>query len=160
MFFSYGKKGPQESVTPKDGKWRSVPRVPFVNPKPLKAWALLDMANLSKVQNDLFIKELKKEAANMGMNPQDPGFVATCRQEQFESKFRELLKGNQHMRPEIIVVIMVDKSSDIYQKAKLIGDTEKSIPTQFVLKRNATGKGPNDPKVQQTIHNIILKVRQ
>ena len=51
---------------------------------------------------------------------------------------------------------MLDKSSDIYQKAKLIGDTEKSIPTQFVLKRNATGKGPNELPSQQTIYNIIL----
>ena len=145
-------------MTPKDGKWdlrRSLPRVPFVNPKPLKAWALLDMANLQKGL-DLFIQGLKKEAANMGMNPQNPGVVDTCRPDQFESKFRQIVER----KPEIIVVIMLDKSSDIYQKAKLIGDTEKSIPTQFVLKRNATGKGPNDPKVQQTIHNIILKVRQ
>ena len=159
-------------MTPKDGKWdlrRSLPRVPFVNPKPLKAWALLDMANLQQGL-DLFIQGLKKEAADMGMNPQDPCVVDTCRPDQFESKqdlllrfeskFRQLLKGKQNMCPEIIVVIMFDKSSDIYQKAKLIGDTEKSIPTQFVLKRNAIGKGPNDPKVQQTIHNIILKVRQ
>ena len=54
--------------------------------------------------------------------------------------------------------LQFDKSSDIYQKAKLIGDTEINIPTQFVLSKNAKGRNSGEPPSPQTIHNIILKV--
>ena len=46
----------------------------------------------------------------------------------------------------------------IYQKAKLIGDTEINIPTQFVLSKNARGRNMGEPPSPQTIHNIILKI--
>ena len=94
------------------------------------------------------------EARNMGMATQPPQNVRACRFEDFENEFRQLLNG----KPSIIVVIQFDKSSDIYQKAKLIGDTEINIPTQFVLSKNAKGRNMGEPPSPQTIHNIILKV--
>ena len=94
------------------------------------------------------------EARNMGMATQPPQNVQACRSDQFEKEFRKLLNG----KPSIIVVIQFDKSSDIYQKAKLIGDTEINIPTQFVLSKNARGRNMGEPPSPQTIHNIILKV--
>ena len=92
----------------------------------------------------------------MGMATQPPQNVQACRSDQFENEFRKLLNGKQ--KPSIIVVIQFDKSSDIYQKAKLIGDTEINIPTQFVLSKNAKGRNMGEPPSPQTIHNIILKV--
>ena len=94
------------------------------------------------------------EARNMGMATQPPQNVQACRSDQFEKEFRKLLNG----KPSIIIVIQFDKSSDIYQKAKLIGDTEINIPTQFVLSKNAKGRNSGEPPSPQTIHNIILKV--
>ena len=44
MYFSYGTKKPNESVKPKDGKWRAQSR--FVNAQSLNSWAVLDTANL------------------------------------------------------------------------------------------------------------------
>ena len=102
----------------------------------------------------MFINALIEEAQNMGMATQLPQNVQVCRVDQFESEFRKLLNG----KPSIIVVIQFDKSSDIYQKAKLIGDTEIKIPTQFVLSKNAKGRNMGEPPSPQTIHNIILKV--
>ena len=90
----------------------------------------------------------------MGMATQPPQNVRACRLEDFEKEFRQLLNG----KPSIIVVIQFDKSSDIYQRAKLIGDTEINIPTQFVLSKNARGRNMGEPPSPQTIHNIILKV--
>ena len=95
-----------------------------------------------------------KEARSMGMATQPPQNIQACRSDQFEKEFRQLLNG----KPRIIVVIQFDKSSDIYQKAKLIGDTEINIPTQFVLSKNAKGRNTGDPPSPKTIHNIILKV--
>ena len=92
----------------------------------------------------------------MGMATQPPQNVQACRSDQFEEEFRKLLKGKQ--KPSIIVVIQFDKGSDIYQKAKLIGDTEINIPTQFVLSKNAKGRNKGEPPSPKTIHNIILKV--
>ena len=153
MYFSYGTKKPNESVKPKDGKWRAQSR--FVNAQSLNSWAVLDTANLRDGLN-LFIDALINEARNMGMATQPPQNVQACRSDQFEKEFRQLLNGKQ--KPSIIVVIQFDKSSDIYQRAKLIGDTEINVPTQFVLSKNARGRNMGEPPSPQTIHNIILKV--
>ena len=46
--YSYGANKEQKFVTPKDGKWKSPHKTPFVEPQELKRWAVLDTAGLRK----------------------------------------------------------------------------------------------------------------
>ena len=72
----------------------------------------------------------------------------------FVNELREVMRK----KPKIVVIVTWDKSGEIYQRAKLIGDTEFNLPTQFVLSKNAKGRNSGEPPSPQTIHNIILKV--
>ena len=99
-----------------------------------------------------FIKALVVEARNMGMQSEYPLVVPI--QNGFEKELRKIMDK----KPKIVVIITWDKNCDIYQKAKLIGDTEYNVPTQIILSKNTKGKRPGEAPSPQTIHNIILKV--
>ena len=88
----------------------------------------------------------------MGMQSEYPLVVPI--QNGFEKELRKIMDK----KPKIVVIITWDKNCDIYQKAKLIGDTEYNVPTQIVLSKNAKGKRQGEAPSPQTIHNIILKV--
>ena len=92
-----------------------------------------------------FIKALIAEAQNMGMQtgkPQTeyPLVVPITKQildkkDGFENELRKIMDK----KPKIVVIITWDKNCDIYQKAKLIGDTEYNVPTQIILSMENSG---------------------
>ncbi len=103
---------------PRDGKWNASGQ--FVKAKPLAHWAVLDTVTLFPDQLELFIKSLMDEALKMGMSPFRPQQVIKEKDfRNISSTFEKLTKANP--RPEIVLVLSEDKSSDIYQQIKLLG---------------------------------------
>ena len=95
----------------------------------------------------------------MGMQSEYPLVIPITKQildkkDGFENELRKIMDK----KPKIVVIVTWDKNCDIYQKAKLIGDTEYNVPTQIILSKNAKGKRQGEAPSPQTIHNIILKV--
>ena len=133
-----------------NGKWRT-DGMNFLDPKPLKKWAILDLCNTRDDELKVFAKAIVKEAQKMGMDSDLPLIVSGG--ENDEKVFRELCEK----KPSIVVVIQFDKSADGPRaRLKRIGDSITMVPTSFVLKKNVSSRqgGPSPA----TIHNIVLKL--
>lgn len=150
----YNKPNPNV-IQPRDGKWNASNGPQFLKPQALTSWAILDTVTLFKDQMQLLIESLMNEARRMGMEPRDPQVYSERNYGKVDKAFHDILA---HGKLQILVVILESKNNDFYQNWKLEGDTKASLPTQFVLKKNATGKGKGQPPSAATIHNIVLKI--
>lgn len=150
----YHKPKPQ-ALTPRDGKWNASNGSQFIKPKPLEKWAVFDTVTLFQDQWDLFIKSLMDEARRMGMEPREPQVYFERDTNKLNQMIQTILNGKKY---DIVVILLENKGSDFYQNWKLKGDTCAGVPTQFILKKNATGRGKGQPPSGATIHNIVLKI--
>jgi len=164
-FSHFSDTDPQDKekakVNPRDGKWtmdQARKELYFNDGKKLEHWGLLD---LTDCDDQSFVNALYDEGRTRGLsiefpvvkksNEKDWRKLGESLEKDFVTLFNELAKKR---KPDMIMVIVWGKESNIYAMIKTMGDTIYKIPTQVILKKN-TMIGPKSP---QTIHNICLKL--
>jgi len=166
----YKKAGQNIEFKHNGGKWNMVGSgnrrggsspIMFFNSEPLRRWGVLDLAALSNHKLELFVNKFYEEASQCGFEVDYPvyGKADFHNLEDVERTFKDLCHHiqRQHGGPPQLILLITPKKGNVYPCIKYIGDAILNVPTQFVLKKNATGPSREGPK-PQTIHNICLKV--
>ena len=139
-------------VLPREGKW-TVRNERFIDGKTLGHWGLLDFANINE---RAFVEALRTEGRARGLAVEYPAAFKKCSdilrvEPEFVALYQKLAETR---KPDMIMVVVPVKDTTAYSSIKALGDTLYGIPTQVVLKKNAT----IGPKSSQTVHNICLKI--
>ena len=151
-------------VSHEGGKWLMSDDDRFLEAKHVERWGVLDLAGTPRNQLDTFVEKITKEAVNRGFklagNPIYSWGDFFGDLEQVESQFWDLcmdIENRYQNKAQIVTVIAPAKAGNVYSCIKFIGDAVMGVPTQFVLKRNVTGKPKQGPNLS-TIHNLCLKM--
>jgi hypothetical protein len=141
-------------VRPRDGKWTMQRQHLFNDGKQMKNWGLLDLVNTDERTGMAFLKALHDEGGSSGLSIDRPT-LKKSNERDLEKDFVQLYTDlSKKGKPDIIMVFVPVKDSNIYATVKMLGDIIYGMPTQVILRKNTI----IGPKSGQTIHNICLKL--
>lgn len=139
-YLSKSKQGFQP-VTPETGSWLMKDVKVVKSCRPIKNWDFIHFTNPTgnNVISDTVVKFAGFMANNMGMNivpkPMSKnGVSAGSNPQTLQSSFAALAQK----KPQLIVVVLPKKDTDIYQMVKHLGDVEHGIQTVCVVQTKFT----------------------
>ena len=110
---------------------------------------------MANIDEKVFVEALRSQGRLRGLAVAYPGCVKKSDCSKVEEEFVALYqKLAQTKKPDMIAVVVLTKDSNVYSTVKTLGVVSHGIPTEVILKKNAS----IGPKSSLTIHNICLKL--
>lgn len=129
----------------------------YVDGKKLDNWVFMDSARVSIPEFNDLVRVFKDVGDKVGLTiNNEPEYIEfdSRNLRRFDDLFEEVVKTH---RPEMIMVCLGVKDSQVYDRIKTLGDNKFKVPTQCVQKRTLFKMGRVNDQVNKNSPLLLLK---
>ena len=129
----------------------------YVDGKKLDNWVFMDSARVSIPEFNDLVRVFKDVGDKVGLTINtEPEYIEfdSRNLRRFDDLFEEVVKTH---RPEMIMVCLGVKDSQVYDRIKTLGDNKFKVPTQCVQKRTLFKMGRVNDQVNKNSPLLLLK---